>query len=110
VAIRHILIAISLAHAAAIAAAIASAAIVVVVVVAASALRLAPNTAPQGPRAEERSLIVALRVRRNWRQPCGPQPLAVASEGGSEHWLCFRLLMAREWLIQKGFAFHEEGA
>ena len=107
-AIRHLLIAISLAHAAAIAAAIASAAIVVVV--AASALRMAPNTAPQGPRPEERSLIVALRVRRNWRQPCGPQPLAVASEGGSEHWLCFRLLMARERLIQKGFAFHEEGA
>ena len=99
-AIRHLLIAISLAHAAAIAAAIASAAIVVVVVIAASALRMAPNTAPQGPRPEERSLIVALRVRRNWRQPCGPQPLAVASEGGSEYRLCFRLLMAREWLIQ----------
>ena len=108
-AIRHLLIAISLAHATH-AAAIAAAIGVVVVVVVASALRMAPNTAPQGPRAEERSVIVALRVRRNWRQPCGPQPLAVASEGGSEHWLCFRLLMARERLIQKGFAFHEEGA
>ena len=69
-AIGHLLITISLAHATH-AAAIAAAIVVVVVVVVASALRTAPITAPEGPRSKEGFVIIALRVRRNWRQPCG---------------------------------------